>query len=357
MGDSKTETSSNMPFEPAIPMITGGLEDAQRIYQQGGFNVEPYQGDMVANFNQDQRNAFQASRGAAHGNLRDIDGVMGQDFGQPYQDHFRRNINESINATDRAMDPAQRRQSIQNMQANVRADVMPAINGSFAGSGMAGSSLHAQNLAKGVSAGYADVSNQMYQQGENRALQAAGMRADMAGMRNQAFQQGQQRDLQAAGMMPGLAQSKLQQTDYLQDIGNQFQGQQQNEINARILRDQQGQGMEAAGIRDYLSLVGGVGGQFGTQSGTASENMGLASTLGFGLSAAKYALPLFSDRRLKTDIKRVGETDAGLGVYTYRYKAGGAVHMGVMADEVAELMPGAVGEESGYNTVNYEAIA
>lgn len=353
MGDSKTQTSSNMPFEPAIPMITGGLEDAQRIYEGGGFQVNPYQGDMVANFGEGQRNAFRAGRSTAQDNLQAINGTMNANYGTPYQDHFRRNINQAIGATDRAMDPGERRRAIQNLQANVRADVMPAINGSFAGSGMTGSSLHAQNLAKGVSAGYADVQNQMFQAGENRALQAAGMRADMAGMRNQAFQQGQQRRLQAAGMMPGLAQSRLQQTDYMRGIGDEFQGQRQNEINARILQDQQGQGSEAAAIRDYLSLVGGVGGAFGTQSSTASSKPGLASVLGMGLQAAS----LFSDRRLKTDIRRIGKTDAGLGVYTYRYKGGETVHMGVMADEVAEILPDAVGEAHGFNTVNYEAIA
>jgi hypothetical protein len=52
---------------------------------------------------------------------------------------------------------------------------------------------------------------------------------------------------------------------------------------------------------------------------------------------------LASDRRLKTDIKRVGRTDDGLPIYTFRYKSGGPVQMGVMAQDVAAVRPEAVG--------------
>lgn len=64
-----------------------------------------------------------------------------------------------------------------------------------------------------------------------------------------------------------------------------------------------------------------------------------------------------SDARAKEDIERVGETDEGLGVYTYRYKGDPEVRMGVMAQEVARTKPEAVAvRPDGYLGVDYSRI-
>jgi hypothetical protein len=60
-----------------------------------------------------------------------------------------------------------------------------------------------------------------------------------------------------------------------------------------------------------------------------------------------------SDRRLKTDIEKVGKLDDGLNVYKYRYKDGGPMHIGVMAQEVEKVHPEAVGLLGGFKAVNY----
>src|SRR5690606_7332530 len=49
----------------------------------------------------------------------------------------------------------------------------------------------------------------------------------------------------------------------------------------------------------------------------------------FGLAGS--ALGMFSDKRLKTDIKKVGELNNGLPLYSYRYKGDDEKHVGVMA--------------------------
>jgi hypothetical protein len=67
-----------------------------------------------------------------------------------------------------------------------------------------------------------------------------------------------------------------------------------------------------------------------------------------------YAAP---SARVKTDIKRVGETDGGLGVYTFRYKWGGPVQMGVLAQEVEQVTPSAVHEFGGIKAVDYAEIS
>lgn len=77
----------------------------------------------------------------------------------------------------------------------------------------------------------------------------------------------------------------------------------------------------AAKSQQYSGLLSGLGSLAG-------------NALGFGLSK--------SDERLKTDIKRVGKLDNGLPVYQYRFKEGGPIHIGVMAQEVAKVRPEAV---------------
>ena len=75
----------------------------------------------------------------------------------------------------------------------------------------------------------------------------------------------------------------------------------------------------------------------------------------FGLAgAATRAIP-WSDRRLKTDIREVGRLDNGLPVYSFRYKAGGPIQIGLMADDVRELHPDAVVPmPNGFDAVDYE---
>lgn len=65
-----------------------------------------------------------------------------------------------------------------------------------------------------------------------------------------------------------------------------------------------------------------------------------------------------SDRRAKTNIRKVGLLPDGLGVYTYGYVwSPDKEEIGVMADEVAELRPWAIGPiQDGYATVNYGAL-
>lgn len=72
----------------------------------------------------------------------------------------------------------------------------------------------------------------------------------------------------------------------------------------------------------------------------------------FGLGSAA----IMSDVRLKTDIRRVGTTDGGLPVYTYRYKGRPEFHMGVMAQDVAEVMPQAVVPVGGFLAVDYAEV-
>lgn len=84
-----------------------------------------------------------------------------------------------------------------------------------------------------------------------------------------------------------------------------------------------------------------------------ARTQGLFSLLGAGVQAAPF---FFSDRRLKTDIERIGTLPSGLGLYQYRYVWGGPVQTGVMADEVKAWKPEAVITVGGYDAVNYAEV-
>ncbi|WP_367944903.1 tail fiber domain-containing protein [Aquamicrobium sp.] len=75
----------------------------------------------------------------------------------------------------------------------------------------------------------------------------------------------------------------------------------------------------------------------------------------FGLLSAPFGMFNFtSDRRLKEDIEPVGKLDNGLTVYRYRMKGDPRFQIGLMADEVEQIAPEAVGERpDGFKTVNY----
>ena len=113
---------------------------------------------------------------------------------------------------------------------------------------------------------------------------------------------------------------------------------------------------EAAG--DYAGSLGGLLGGYQTQSRrpSAAETAGGIGSLGVGIAALAKA-GVFSDERLKTDVTRVGETDAGAILYSYKYVWGGPTQIGVLAQEIAETQPDALGPViDGYMTVDYSRI-
>ena len=114
----------------------------------------------------------------------------------------------------------------------------------------------------------------------------------------------------------------------------QFQGYNPTNITpAPIFAGAQAQG--AADLQSY-----GI-----AQSGANALTSGL-----FGLAGAGVAK--YSDRKLKSNIERIGTHKLGIGIY--EYDIFGERQQGVMADEVEKVMPEAVlMQPSGYKMVNY----
>lgn len=125
-------------------------------------------------------------------------------------------------------------------------------------------------------------------------------------------------------------------------------------------------GLQRSSINQYMDrLLGltGVGFNAGnqiTQAGNTSQSQSTGSASSWDMPGmGKFIGQLIagSDRRLKEDIKKVGKLDNGLNVYTYKYLGGKTTYEGVMADEVAVIMPEALGPTiNGFATVDYGKI-
>ena len=175
--------------------------------------------------------------------------------------------------------------------------------------------------------------------GNNAALQQAALRNDVA-MNSALF--GNNAALQGAQFGNNAA---LQQAQF----GNQARSQYMDEAYAQrnqpineltsLLGLSQVQNPTSANVQTPQASVGGVdfmglaADNYKNQSDNYQEMMGGM----FDLATAGMKLLPISDERAKEDIHRVGETDEGTPIYTYRLKGGaGPIMMGVLAQEVDE---------------------
>ena len=124
--------------------------------------------------------------------------------------------------------------------------------------------------------------------------------------------------------------------------GTQAAGQSAN----NIYNAQQG---AANSFNTGLMGIGAAGaGAYGTALGAAGAGSAIPASYLAGLS-------MFSDRRLKSNIVRIGTHPLGIGVYEYDIFGGRTI--GVMADEVLAVKPDAVSHHSsGYLMVDYGSL-
>lgn len=304
----QTSTTKSEPWAPAQPYLKAGLGAASDLYNSGGMTID-YSGDWVADMTDGQKGALQNIIARSGGNTDTLQGLIGSLSSIAG--------GEQVGSWDTvAQDTIDR--------------IMPGINSSFAGSGMTGSSLHSRAMGEGLSRGLATAHNEFSQQQFNNQLQAGS-----------SIQQMLQQIL-------GNDQAAL-------DAETAFQTQAQNELDSERQTSVLQQGSQMEALSNYLAMISGIGGMGGTSTSTQKSSNGLLGTLG-NIAQGVVAIGKMSDRRLKRDVKRVGATDDGLPIYTYRYHGSDTVHMGVMAQDVAEVRPEAVMRAGEYLAVNYGAL-
>jgi len=315
------------------PMNTGPNADFARVGQQES-NAGPNQWAMQGmglgmKQGNDPRFNFGVNQAQHQANAsgfdRAINNMTGDGYDQQLRDQLRSNVNE---------------------------DVMPGMNATFGSSGMTGSGLHQQNLAKGLSSGMArqeaeflnraqdrqfaagqasqdalmntramglqagSAAQQAQEASRQRALAAGGLGLDISGQQSQrriaganmgqqgmldqaglefqrraqglqagqmgqdALLQNRAQGMQAAGMNAGLQQAAYNPYQMAEGIGAERRGDSQKELAAKIMAFQQNQAGPVDAINNYLSLMSGLGGQFGQSMSKSQQNPGLFGILG-----------------------------------------------------------------------------
>ena len=199
---------------------------------------------------------------------------------------------------------------LENILGKTRNDTLGAVGGAFGSRGAFGGTKYAEAAGRGV----ADAENTLRYNdyGAERGRMDA-----------------------AAGRAPSTAAA-----DYLG-------------ITPLLAAAQTGTDLAFAPSNNYAQQLAAL---LGNSTTTKQSGNVLGSLLqGAGAAAGAYAA---SDRRLKTNIRKTGQLDDGLGVYEFAYKwAPDEMIEGVMADEVAELRPWALGPViEGFATVRYGAL-
>lgn len=105
----------------------------------------------------------------------------------------------------------------------------------------------------------------------------------------------------------------------------------------------------------YQGQLGAYNAQLGASNNTMSSLFGLGGSA-LGAYGTYAGLAAMSDRRLKTNIIRIGETKSGIPVYRYKYRGSDHIHMGVMADEVRHIPGAVIRMPSGFDAVDYSKL-
>jgi len=204
--------------------------------------------------------------------------------------------------------------------------------------------LRNQLAQRGLPVGSEAANEELNLFGQNRSNAELAAAQDAVGL-------GRQEQSRLFGLTQGARNQGLSETSFLRN-------QPFNELSAALSGSQLGQFQGQPIQAQPVDIIGANAlSQQAKLANFNAQNQFGSDILGglFGLGSAALLAP--SDRRLKTDIRKVGKTDDGLNVYTYRYITGGPVQMGVMADEVEKVKPEAVGELHGFKAVNYGMIA
>lgn len=159
-----------------------------------------------------------------------------------------------------------------------------------------------------------------------------------------------------ASAASGLSQDSLARLGIASDRENAIAGQQAAAGGLALGAQQQAIQTPYTGTNELaqaLAALFGGGTSTGTSNSVSKTSNGIGGLIGPALSGAA----MLSDPRAKYDAVLIDREPDGLGLYEYAYLGSDEREYGVMADEVAELRPWALGPMvDGFRTINYEAL-
>lgn len=388
-GESEQKTTST-PWGPLQPYLTDAYAQAQNLYRSGGpeyypnatyvpFSPQtqmgmqlgenralfgsPYDeaaGGFAMNALQGQSPFTQAGMQSLWGSQLGMAGLSDTIQGKflnsnPYLDNM-------FGAAARAT----------NTQYNNQ--VMPGVNATFGSGGRTGSNAHQtaldmanQNYNNSMSDMAANLYGTNYANERNNQLNAANQYANLGQSLAQGYnalgntQFGQQ--MNAANLGMNVGQQDWNNIDRLLGIGGMVEGQSQNVLNDYMNRFNFYQNRPETQMNNYTAWLNGIpGSQFGTDktsgSGPDAGAFGDLTTAAQGIGAV---MSIFSDARLKRNVRRVGEHN-GFGWYQWEWNDDAAAlglsgaSEGVIAQEVEATRPDLVHMVGGYKAVNYGGL-
>lgn len=142
------------------------------------------------------------------------------------------------------------------------------------------------------------------------------------------------------------------------DLLNQNISQRQNLVNTgQSAAAQTGQfGAQAARSIADLGTSGAAARAAGMVGAANVQNQTFQGLLNAGATYAGETGLSLSDRRHKTDIKKLGEDEHGLGVYSYKFKGDDKTRVGHMAQEIGRKYPKAVKTIADLKMIDYEEL-
>lgn len=343
MGGSSKQvtTSQTQPYAPAIPAIDTVLTNATNFYN-AGVGAGVYDGKRVADYNGNETDALNniandARNGVSSTTQAGLDYVKNQ-LGTNTINPF-----------------------LEQQIAGSQNDAANQIASRFSGAGRYGSGAAQTAIAQKVAQVGNDARSGAYEAQQNRNVGLLGQLGNLEQLRQQPnqnlLQVGQLQQAHSQAEIDAARQKFAEEQAAPRDALNNYaqlaytagglgsQGTSTTKSSANPVQ-------QAIGIG--TSLLGGLGKSGGLSSifGGGGQSVGAAAS---GLGSLSSLAALFSDERLKKNIKKVGKLDNGLPVYSYGMKSGGPMQIGLLAQDVEKKMPDAVMTDpaSGYKKVNY----
>lgn len=223
---------------------------------------------------------------------------------------------------------------------NLLEAVLPGIRNNAVATGNFGSSR--QGVAEGLATGRAaqavgDTAAKVATTGYNSGLDA--------------MVKGQQLAPTIAGSqaIPGMTQSSV--GDVRQALAQAMLGEQAQRHNF----DQTFPLMMA---RELMSLAQGVPGGTTISQASVPQQDPTMQYIGMGMQALPLLMTMMSDRNMKEDIVEVGKLKNGLPIYVFTYKLDitRTRRLGLMAQDVEQVIPDAVVKRNGVLFVNYRRV-
>lgn len=297
-GGSSTSTTKTDPWSGQQPYLTQAFNSASGLYNNGNTATAPqyYGSSTVQGFNPTETGAISG--------IADT-GMNGNNALNSAGDALTNYNNGSMLS---ASNPY-----FQQMAQNISSTVTPQIESQFTQGNAMNNPAAAFATSQGLGSAIGNLAYQNYSDQSKNQLTAASLSPT-------------QYNAQLGGQQAALTAGQTQQT------------QDQSALTDLVNRWNYNQQLPYQQLNQFTNTING---QYGSTGSSTSPNQSLLGSL-------------FSDRRLKCDIERIGSADNGLPIYLYRYKGQDTYHIGFMADEVEKVSPEAVSEFNGMKMVNYK---